>query len=82
MKKPIKNINTKSALFWLVIILAVSFFSPTDATDKSRWNRSGMSMYIDHGTGCHYLAGGGFFGKQVLIARVDKNGKQICEALN
>ena len=79
MKKPVKNINTKSVLLWVVIMLAVSYFSPTDATDESRWNRSGMDMHIDHGTGCHYLAGGGFFGKQVLIPRLDKDGKHVCE---
>ena len=79
MKKPIKYINSKSALLWIVILLGVSYFSPTDATDKSRLDRSGMSMFIDHGTGCHYLAGGGFFGKQVLIPRLDKEGKQVCK---
>lgn len=78
MKKPTKPITNKSILLWIAIMLAVSYFMPTDATDKSRLERSGMSMFIDHGTGCHYLAGGGFFGKQVLIPRLDREGKQVC----
>jgi len=63
----------------LALILVVDFLRPTDDTDKSRFKRSGMYLYIDHGTGCHYLAGDGFFGKQVLIPRLDKNGKHVCE---
>ncbi len=33
----------------------------TDATDKDAWNRSGMKLHTDHGTGIEYLSapGGG-----------------------
>lgn len=69
-------------LIGCLILLGVDYLRTTDPTDKSRLYRSGMSFYIDYGTGCHYLAGGGFFGKQVLIPRVDKKGNHICEKDN
>ena len=60
-------------------LLSIDLLRSPDDTDKSRWDRSGMSLYIDHGTGCQYLAGGGFFGKEVLIPRVNKIGMQVCK---
>ena len=65
----------------VLVILGVSLFNfinPTDPTEKDRWDRSGMNHYIDYGTGCEYLSGSGFFGKSVLIKRLDSNGKHIC----
>ena len=71
--------DTKFLLTLLtVIIIWDLFIKPIDPTDLSRWDRSGMLHYIDYGTGCEYLAGSGFFGKEQLIPRVDKNGKHIC----
>ena len=61
-----------AALF--VLVLVYSFFPIlTDSTDSGT-DRSGVSLRIDHLTGCHYLegAGGG------LIARVNKQGTHIC----
>lgn len=72
----------KKNVFWIVVItlaFAIDILRPTDSTDKSRLERSGLYLYIDYGTGCQYLAGPGFFGKQVLIPRVDKDGKHVCE---
>lgn len=45
----------------------------TDETDKDFWNRSGASLVIDHGTGCHYL---GRLGS--VTPRLGADGKQIC----
>lgn len=59
---------------WAIILLC----DGTDVTDKSFWVRSNMHHYKDYGTGCEYLAGGGFFGKENLIPRVDSKGKHIC----
>lgn len=48
-----------------------------DITDDAENNkRSGLAAYIDHETGCHYLANSPFSG---LTPRLDANGKQICE---
>ena len=46
----------------------------TDVTDGGVFDRSGVSLRIDLGTGCHYLegAGGG------MIQRVDAEGNHIC----
>lgn len=53
---------------------------PTDTTDKSRLNRSGVSLYVDALTGCHYLSvQEGIFGKGVLIPRLDRIGQHYCE---
>lgn len=68
-----------TALILLMISFVIQLILPTDPTDSGRFDRSGMSFYKDHDTGCQYLAGGGFFGKQVLIPRVDKDGEHICE---
>ena len=54
-----------------------SAFGPlwfSDSTD-SPTKRSGMSLYIDHETGCHYLANRG----GTLIKRMTKEGKHYCE---
>lgn len=59
--------------------LVFNYFHPTDPTDLSRWERSGMNHYIDHGTGCEYLSGSGFFGKEVLVKRLDAEGKHVCK---
>jgi hypothetical protein len=61
------------------LVLVLSVLMPTDSTDKSRLKTSGMYLHTDYGTGCQYLSGGGFFGKGVLIPRVDKAGRHVCE---
>tara|TARA_R100001086_G_C11847513_1_gene260522 strand:- start:405 stop:653 length:249 start_codon:yes stop_codon:yes gene_type:complete len=77
--------KTELRLLLILTIIYVgtkTFFNlitPTDPTDAGRFERSGMHFYTDYGTGCHYLAGGGFFGKQILIPRMGKDGKQVCE---
>ena len=65
----------------VVAIVVYIFTRPYDPTDDAKnGDRSGFVFYKDHGTGCHYIAGGyGFFGKAPIIPRVDKNGKHICE---
>src|SRR5262245_20213455 len=48
-----------------------------DATDDPViGNYSNMFIYIDYGTGCHYIATP-VFGS--LTPRLDRDGKQICE---
>ena len=60
-------------LIFLAMLLYTSF-SSTDSTDVSKFNRSGIRLYIDNLTGCHYLAP--LFGG--LTPRLDKNGNHIC----
>lgn len=64
-----------------VLALAIVFMllytilpATTDDTDAGVFDRSGVSLRIDYGTGCHYLegAGGG------MIPRLDKEGNHIC----
>jgi hypothetical protein len=73
----------KDIKFWLtfvVVLLVFEFFiKTTDDTDHSRFKRSGMSLHVDYGTGCEYLAGGGFFGKSRLIPRLNAKGKHVCK---
>ena len=69
----------------LFIILAVGFLildfaRPTDDTDNGRLDRSGLSLYTDHGTGCQYISiQSGMFGKGQLMPRLDKDGKHVCK---
>lgn len=55
--------------------------SDADDTDGYRdgklKDRSGLTLYIDYGTGCHYLKQG-FFGG--LTPRLDADGNHICES--
>ena len=46
----------------------------TDETDAGGGQRSGVTLRIDHGTGCHYLetTGGG------ITPRLDPAGDHIC----
>lgn len=79
MSKEDKKGTGWSYLLILVVVLVYDFLRPIDDTDKSRLYRSDMNLHIDYGTGCHYLSGGGFLGKEKLIARLDKKGKHICK---
>jgi hypothetical protein len=40
----------------LVVLAVTSLVAPTDDTDAGSFERSGMSLHVDHGTGCHYLS--------------------------
>ena len=59
------------------LILGWIIFSPNrgprDSTDTPD-NRSGMALYIDAKTGCHYLGDG----RGGLIPRLDSNGNHVC----
>lgn len=66
---------------WLIVGgLAYIFFAiatdakPHDDTDPVD-GRSGMRLFIDNKTGCHYL-GGGLGG---ITPRLDQEGRHICE---
>lgn len=50
-----------------------------DTDDVDNEVRSNMQLFIDHGTGCHYLASRGFLGYTQLIPRRDHtNSRQLC----
>lgn len=60
-------------------LLMLSFlFNPMDSTDKSYWNRSGLSLYTDHKTGLQYLKAGMLGG---ITPRMDANGQHMREEL-
>jgi hypothetical protein len=46
-----------------------------DTDDETTETRSGLTLYIDHGTGCEYIASNAF---GQLHPRLDKNGNHIC----
>lgn len=58
-------------IFMLTLFIGYDYVMPTDSTDKDKHNRSGLSLYIDHGTGVHYVKGG-FFG--TLVPRLNSDG--------
>lgn len=44
-------------LFWIAIVQGISNMMGwgVDPTDESGWKRSGLSYYVDHGTGVEYV---------------------------
>lgn len=68
----------KLALIWIVaaglFVAALSRCQPTDSTDYSTSDRSGLKLHTDAMTGCQYLStsGGG------ITPRLDSQGRQIC----
>lgn len=69
---------------WVVLALvtvivfglsAMSKWQPTDSTDYSTSDRSGLKLHTDAMTGCQYLStsGGG------ITPRLDRNGHQVCQ---
>lgn len=61
-------------LFVIVILWLCSGGGVRDDTDPPE-GRSGMALYIDHRTGCHYVANpmGG------ITPRLDAMGRHVCE---
>lgn len=53
-----------------------------DTDDVVNGIRSNMELFIDHGTGCHYLASRGFLGYTTLIPRLDMFGEHVCKGAN
>ncbi len=73
--------------FGFILILSISqaetvkykysYFKRFDDTDNIKEKKiSKLNLYIDYGTGCHYLKSGIFGG---LTPRLDKEGRQVCE---
>ena len=65
----------KGILFFIVLFIILVIISPKDTTDRSRLKRSGLRLYVDTKTGCHYIKGG-MFGQ--MVPRLGADGKQIC----
>jgi hypothetical protein len=64
--------NTLSFLAVVVIYFVIAHFMPRDNTDPPG-GRSGMTIRVDHLTGCEYLSDWG------LTPRLGQDGKQICK---
>lgn len=71
-----KNYIVKFVVVWFIICWVLIYFQSIDTTDIDKHNRSGMKLYIDNMTGCHYLEAGMIGG---ITPRLDRNGKQICD---
>lgn len=66
---------TVKKLFVITLFVGgICLLSPTDNTDVSYWERSGMRLYTDNLTGCQYL--GGLFGAPT--PRLDATGEHVC----
>jgi hypothetical protein len=60
---------------WLLLVALFKWAIPYDDTDDvAQGNRSGMHLYIDHGTGCQYVSG--FLSG--MTPRMGADGKQVC----
>lgn len=59
----------------VILIIGISVFigwlTPTDSTDISRWNRSGLGVYTDNATGVQYVKAGMFGG---ITPRLNSDG--------
>lgn len=64
------NVMIALLIGWLVFSLIAGW--PTDDTDKSAWERSGVKLVRDYGTGCQYLQ----TTQGSLTPRLDADGKQ------
>jgi len=63
----------KICFFTIAFVLVCGFFDVlVDNTDKDGFNRSGVMLITDYGTGLQYLYRGG-----ALIPRLDSNGDHI-----
>lgn len=71
---PAVQMVVSAVLAFLVVGALAGAFS-SDDTDPPGWAKSGMSLHIDHRTGCHYLGKGG----KSLTPRLDRRGNHICE---
>ncbi len=83
-----ENIIQKIILWVIVLILAVSAYGfirdypgYDDTDDAVNGVRSNMALFIDHDTGCHYLAARAFFGYTPLTPRMDANGIHVCKGV-
>lgn len=79
--------NTIGVIILVVLVLSIygwirSYPGYDDTDDVDNRVRSGMALFIDHGTGCHYLASRGFLGYTTLIPRVDTFGEHVCKGAN
>jgi len=71
----------KYIVLTILVTIGITFvmhrpYDSTDSTDKSE--RSGLELFIDYGTGCHYVATA--WGK-ALTPRMNANGKQLCDTV-
>ena len=71
-----------TGLFTLgAVIVALSvygYFGPYDDTDDAiNKERSGLSLYTDHGTGCQYLVKLDLFAV-AITPRMRHDGSQVC----
>lgn len=65
------------AFILMLIFTRTASYDTTDNQDAGI--RSGLTLYIDHATGCHYLSTGGLFSSSSsLVPRLNRDGKHVC----
>lgn len=71
--KAIKDDLSMLIILMIFIYFFIGIFNiSVDSTDKDGFNRSGVNLITDYGTGLQYLYRNG-----ALIPRVDANGRHI-----
>lgn len=72
----INKIQIALSIFVVLTIILSALNVEYDSTDNQLTEeRSGLGLYIDHMTGCHYLSAGLFGG---ITPRVNPEGDHIC----
>lgn len=75
--------HLKAAIMLTVVLLIIFVFGEDREReyDNTDWPelelRSGLTLYIDYGTGCHWIKGG-FFSFGSLAPRMNNRGQQVC----
>lgn len=75
--------HLKAAIMLTVVLLIIFVFGEEREReyDNTDWPelelRSGLTLYIDHGTGCHWIKGG-FFGFGSVMPRLNNRKEQVC----
>lgn len=60
---------------FIIMVVSLALFLPGRKSESM----DGMSVYVDHLTGCQYLGSGkGWGGPKALTPRLDVGGRQIC----
>ena len=72
----LKGLGVVWIVLWVFAIVMGGFTSYDTTDDIENETRSGLSLYVDHATGCHYIKGGVF---GTIVPRVGRDGRQICE---
>lgn len=74
----LKVVGILAVLLLIIFVFGEERERPYDGTDwPEKELRSGLTLYIDYGTGCHWIKGG-WFGFGSLVPRMNNRREQVC----